>query len=132
MAIWMLPTNSPYGGWAGGGEIDIMEAVNLKADSDEAGVPEGTPEARVHGTLHYGRTWPGNVNSGASYKLPEGLNPADDFHEYALEWEAGEIRWYVDDVHYATHRQDGWYSQYMVDGVLTDAPPGSTLSAFVT
>jgi beta-glucanase (GH16 family) len=124
-AIWMLPTNSPYGAWAGGGEIDIMEAVNLKADSDEAGVPDGTPEARVHGTLHYGRTWPGNVNSGGSYKLPDGLNPADDFHEYALEWEAGEIRWYVDGVHYATHRQDGWYSQYMVDGVLTDAPLGA-------
>ena len=124
-AIWMLPTNSPYGGWAGGGEIDIMEAVNLKAESDEAGVPEGTPEARVHGTLHYGRAYPGNVNSGASYKLPDGLNPADDFHEYALEWEAGEIRWYVDGVHYATHRQDGWYSQYMVDGVLTNAPIGA-------
>jgi beta-glucanase (GH16 family) len=24
-AFWMLPTNSPYGGWAAGGEIDILE-----------------------------------------------------------------------------------------------------------
>ncbi|MET0356817.1 MAG: carbohydrate binding domain-containing protein, partial [Cellvibrio sp.] len=37
----------------------------------------------------------------------------------------GEIRWYVDGVHYATQRQAGWYSQYAVDGVLTDAPVGA-------
>ena len=24
-AFWLLPTNSPYGGWPNGGEIDIME-----------------------------------------------------------------------------------------------------------
>ena len=28
-ALWMLPTNSPYGGWAASGEIDIMESVNI-------------------------------------------------------------------------------------------------------
>ena len=28
-AIWMLPTESKYGGWAASGEIDIMEAINL-------------------------------------------------------------------------------------------------------
>jgi hypothetical protein len=28
-AIWMLPTDSPYGGWPNGGEIDIMEAVGF-------------------------------------------------------------------------------------------------------
>lgn len=119
-AIWMLPTNSPYGSWASSGEIDIMEAVNLKTVTGG-----NAPEAAVHGTLHYGRNWPGNVKSGTDYLLPNNANPADDFHVYALEWEAGEIRWYVDGVHYQTQRDTGWYSQYMVDGVLTDAPVGA-------
>lgn len=119
-AVWMLPTDSPYGTWAAGGEIDIMEAVNLKTVTDG-----GEPEARVHGTLHYGRRSPENVNSGTSYTLPNNANPADDFHVYALEWEEGEIRWYVDGVHYATQRDTGWYSQYLQDGVLVDAPVGA-------
>jgi hypothetical protein len=32
----------------------------------------------------------------------------DEFHEFAIEWEEGEIRWYVDDVHYGT--KTDWYS----------------------
>lgn len=118
-AIWMLPTDWAYGGWAGSGEIDIMEAVNLRAKSDESGVTSGQEETRVHGTLHYGRTWPDNVHSGKEFHLPGGINPADDFHEYAIEWQEGEIRWYVDDIHFATQRDTGWYSQYMNnDGLL--------------
>ncbi|MDZ7922495.1 MAG: family 16 glycosylhydrolase, partial [Marinagarivorans sp.] len=27
-AIWMLPSDDVYGGWANSGEIDIMEAVS--------------------------------------------------------------------------------------------------------
>ncbi|WP_084618433.1 glycoside hydrolase family 16 protein [Cellvibrio sp. OA-2007] len=124
-AIWMLPTNSPYGTWASSGEIDIMEAVNLKV------VTNGSePEANVHGTLHFGRNWPGNVNSGAAYKLPNKANPADDFHTYAVEWEEGEIRWYVDNVHFATQRETGWYGQYMQDGVLKDAPLGAPFDRY--
>lgn len=124
-AIWMLPTNSPYGVWASSGEIDIMEAVNLKTVTNGS-----APEARVHGTLHYGRVWPGNVNAGAAYTLPNNANPADDFHTYAVEWEEGEIRWYVDDVHFATQRETGWYGQYMQDGTLKDAPVGAPFDRF--
>jgi len=123
-AIWMLPTDSPYGVWASSGEIDIMEAVNLNTQTMVDGVLQ-PPETRVYGTLHYGKAWPGNVSSGEAYTLPNASNPADDFHTYALEWEEGEIRWYVDGVHYATQRQTGWWSQYTVDGVLSDAPLGA-------
>ncbi len=118
-AIWMLPTDSPYGNWASSGEIDIMEAVNLKTVTGN-----NAPEARVHGTLHYGRAWPQNVSSGADYTIPN-ANPADDFHVYALEWEEGEIRWYVDGVHYATQRSSGWYSQYLENDQLKNAPEGA-------
>jgi beta-glucanase (GH16 family) len=104
-AIWMLPTARVYGGWAASGEIDIMEAVNLGVDG----------ENRVHGTLHYGSYWPNNVYSGAETTLPDGALPSDDFHDYAVEWERGEVRWYFDDHHFATQREDGWYTLYTDD-----------------
>jgi len=112
-AIWMLPTAWAYGGWAGSGEIDIMEAVNLKTQSDQDGAILEQEEARVHGTLHYGRAWPENVYSGKDFLLPNGVNPADNFHVYTIEWQEGEIRWYVDNIHFATQRDTGWYTQYM-------------------
>ncbi|WP_345549986.1 glycoside hydrolase family 16 protein [Microbulbifer aestuariivivens] len=104
-AVWMLPTDWEYGQWASSGEIDIMEAVNLHVGGED----------RVHGTLHYGGPAPENVYSGEAYRLPGAANPADGFHEYALEWEEGEIRWYVDGTHYATQTSDGWYSRAAPD-----------------
>lgn len=55
----------------------------------------------------------GNLNSGADY-TPD--SPVwDEFHTYAIEWEEGEIRWFVDDTHYATQTQDGWFTYYWDD-----------------
>ncbi len=122
-----MPTDEVYGGWPRSGEIDIMEAVNLKAlDAD------GNPESHIHGTLHYGQEWPNNDSSGKAYSLPDGANPADDFHTYAVEWQEGEIRWYMDDYLYATQRRSevrynangdatglshrGWYAEYFEQG----------------
>lgn len=126
-AFWMLPTDEEYGGWPKSGEIDIVEAVNLKVADDE-----GNVESYVHGTLHYGREWPDNDSSGKAYLLPDGANPADEFHTYAIEWQEGEIRWYLDDYLYATQRQSevrynskdeavglahkGWYAEYFNAG----------------
>jgi beta-glucanase (GH16 family) len=93
-AIWMLPTDYVYGGWAASGEIDIMELV-------------GHEPNRVHGTLHYGEPYPNNTSSGASYALPSG-DFSDAFHTFAIEWEPTEIRWFVDGVQYAT--QSSWWS----------------------
>ncbi|WP_051484516.1 glycoside hydrolase family 16 protein [Shewanella waksmanii] len=99
-AFWLLPTDNVYGTWPLSGEIDVMEAVNLKVtDAD------GIEEAHLHGTLHYGRPWPNNEYSGKEYLLDNNANPADDFHTYAVEWQEGEIRWYVDDYLYATQRK---------------------------
>lgn len=110
--IWMLPTDWVYGGWAASGEMDIMEAVNLNVDE----------QMHIHGTLHYGREWPGNVFSGTDYTA-EGFNPVENFHTYAIEWSQREIRWYVDDVHYATQKSSGWYSQVMgADGYHENVP----------
>ncbi len=96
-AIWMLPTDLAYGTWPSSGEIDIMEAVNLGIWANE-----------VHGTLHYGLPWPQWENHGQTLEMD--VNPADDYHVYAIEWEADEIRWYVDGKHYQTQTSAGWYN----------------------
>lgn len=93
-AIWMLPEKEAYGGWAASGEIDIMEMV-------------GHEPHKVHGTLHHGAGWPKNVHTGAPFTLEKG-SFADDFHVFAIEWEKGEIRWYVDGKLYQT--QNKWSS----------------------
>ena len=95
-AFWMLPQDFVYGGWAASGEIDIMEAVNLDASGGN----------NVVGTLHYGGEFPGNVFT-SEWTTVSG-SATGEFHEYAIEWDATEIRWYVDDVLFST--KTSWYS----------------------
>jgi beta-glucanase (GH16 family) len=95
-AIWMLPTDETYGGWAASGEIDIMEHL-------------GHEPSRVYGTLHFGGQWPQNQHKGASFDLDTG-SFHNSFHLFALEWEEGEIRWYVDGELYQTQGEGDWYS----------------------
>lgn len=40
--------------------------------------------------------------------LPTGQSLADDFHTYAVEWEPGITRFYVDANNYATFTQSQW------------------------
>ncbi len=89
-AFWMLPTDEKYGGWPRSGEIDIMELV-------------GNEPGKAHGTIHYGKAWPNNSSSSGTYNLHEGIFK-DQFHTFAVEWEAGEIRWLLDDYLYSTKR----------------------------
>jgi beta-glucanase (GH16 family) len=84
----MMPLADKYGGWAASGEIDVMEA-------------RGQEPTKVLGTLHFGGGWPVNTFVSNDYVLPRETTIAD-FHLYALEWEPGEMRWYVDDHKYAT------------------------------
>lgn len=128
-AIWMLPSDpSIYGTWAASGEIDIMEYLGDKPNE-------------VLGTIHYGGSWPNNQYTSRTYTLNSGLF-SDDFHVFAVEWEEGVIRWYVDDVLYAT--QTSWSSEngdfpapfdvdfhmilnVAVGGNLPGSPDGSTI-----
>jgi beta-glucanase (GH16 family) len=100
-AIWMMPTFVKYGGWPASGEIDIVEMI-------------GRDPALVHGTIHYGN--PKGAQTG-SYFLPTLETFDQDFHVFAIEWEPGEIRWYVDDEMY--HKATHWYTSY------PDAPEGA-------
>ena len=95
-AFWMLPQDNVYGSWAASGELDVMEAVNLGVAGNNT----------VHGTIHYGGAWPGNLSSGGEYLAP--TSATADFHEYAVEWDPAEIRWYVDDALYSV--KNAWSS----------------------
>jgi beta-glucanase (GH16 family) len=86
-AFWMLGNNIDTAGWPACGEIDIMENI-------------GKEPAIVHGTLH-GTGYPG-AGYTAAYTLPSGAL-SDDFHLYAVEWEAQQLRIYVDGTLYGTY-----------------------------
>jgi beta-glucanase (GH16 family) len=87
-AFWMLPTDETYGQWPQSGEIDIMEFV-------------AADPVKTLGNLHYGDPYPNNKYQGASFALNSGTFP-DAFHDFAIEWEAGTIRWFVDDILFMT------------------------------
>ncbi|MEZ0536449.1 carbohydrate binding domain-containing protein [Caldicellulosiruptoraceae bacterium PP1] len=92
-AIWMMPQDmSLYGGWPRCGEIDIMELL-------------GHEPNKVYGTIHYGNP---HSQRGNSYTLENG-DFSEDYHIFSLEWEPGEIRWYIDGHLYST--QKNWFSR---------------------
>jgi len=93
-AFWLLPRDDTYGTWAASGEIDIVEAVNLGAAGGNT----------VHGTIHFGGEWPNNVSVGNDYLVAS--DATTDFHNYVLEWDQTEMRWYVDDVLHSV--QNAW------------------------
>jgi len=73
-AIWMMPTDeSLYGQWPKCGEIDIMEVLGSQPDIAYATIHYGEPHGEQQGVL----------------KLTEG--------EFSVEWEPGEMRFYIDD-----------------------------------
>lgn len=94
-AFWMLPEQDKYGAWASSGEIDVMESWGSQPD-------------KIAGTIHYGENWPNNKYTGKDYHFPDGQR-IDQWHTYAVEWEPGELRWYVDGNLYQT--QNDWYSK---------------------
>ncbi len=96
-AVWMLPTESKYGGWAAGGEIDIIES-------------RGSAVHETTGALHFGGAWPRNTHLAHSYQFPK-KNAAEDFHVYTLEWNADEIKWFVDGKLCKRRTKDEWFSE---------------------
>jgi len=112
-ALWMLPQDDRYGGWAASGEIDLMEIV-------------GDRPHEVLNSLHYGSTWPRRTLHTHVHPLPGG-SLVSDWHVYACEWEPGEIRFYVDDVHTST--EDFWWScSRVVKGAGVEARSAADLN----
>jgi beta-glucanase (GH16 family) len=94
-AFWMLGKDISSIGWPKCGEIDIMENI-------------GKEPGTVHGSLHGPSTSSRTSDLSAPFSLPAGQNFADDFHLYAVEWEPGTVRFYVDSNLYATFTQSQW------------------------
>lgn len=94
-AFWMLGNNIDSIGWPKCGEIDIMENI-------------GKEPATVHGSLHGPSTTGPTSDATSAFSLPAGQNFADDFHLYAVEWEPGVVRFYVDTNLYATFTAAQW------------------------
>jgi beta-glucanase (GH16 family) len=84
-ALWLLPRDESYGGWAASGEIDIMEA-------------RGQATNKISGAIHYGGASPNNAHSGSNAVTIPGIdNFSTSWHTFAVEWNADKITWFVDD-----------------------------------
>jgi beta-glucanase (GH16 family) len=94
-AFWMLGNDITQNGWPKCGEIDIMENIGR-----EPGI--------IHGSLHGPSSVAPTSDRTSTIFLPAGQNYADDFHVYAIEWEPGAVRFYVDSNNYATFTQVQW------------------------
>jgi beta-glucanase (GH16 family) len=89
-AFWMLGADIDAVGWPQCGEIDIMENI-------------GREPTTVHGTMH-GPGYSGGGGLGTSASSPDGKAFADAFHVFAVEWEPGEVRWYLDGRQYFSRK----------------------------
>lgn len=84
-AIWMLGSNIDKAGWPACGEIDIMEH-------------KGSETNKIYGTLHYpGHS--GDKGNGRTIDIPDAVSA---FHEYAVEWDAANVKIFVDGKLYHT------------------------------
>lgn len=93
-AIWMMPAKEVYGNWPVSGEIDIMEVLGHQTN-------------KTYGTIHYGT--PHGQKQGVYFTQDGAPDFSDDFHEYMIDWEPGELRWYVDGELFYT--ENNWFAK---------------------
>jgi beta-glucanase (GH16 family) len=89
-AFWMLGHSYPVTPWPAAGELDVME---------NKGSQPSTTSSAVHGPGYSGATPFAHAHDLSSGTL------SDDFHTFAVEWDALRVRFFVDDaVHYEITR----------------------------
>ena len=89
-AFWMLGADFEAKPWPACGEIDIMENI-------------GSEPGKIHGSLHGPGYSGGNPLTGI-YTLPATERFSDTFHVFAVDWQPGEIRFYVDGILFETQK----------------------------
>jgi beta-glucanase (GH16 family) len=87
-AFWMLGQNIGEVGWPKCGEIDVLENI-------------GKEPTTVHGSLHGPIPGERASNLTSVFSLRSNAKLAANFHVYAIEWEPGDVRFYLDDFLYA-------------------------------
>jgi beta-glucanase (GH16 family) len=85
-AIWMLGVDRGLVRWPYCGEVDIMEFV-------------GHDSMHIYGTVHFADTTDKRQHASSGGKI-ETLQPYNDFHVYAVEWNPQEINFFFDDSMY--------------------------------
>lgn len=96
-AIWMMPTDSVFGGWPRSGETDIMELL-------------GQNTKTVYGTLHYADQNGNHLQSGNSLTTSTG-DFSNEFHVFSLIWTSNQFNWQVDGVTYQTQYKTKPFNQ---------------------
>jgi beta-glucanase (GH16 family) len=86
-AFWLLGSNIETVSWPQCGEIDIMEY-------------RGQDPKIILGSLHGPGYSGGDALSRRYYLADDRFD--NDFHIFAVEWQANVIRWYLDDIEYFT------------------------------
>jgi len=114
-AIWLMPTDSVYGGWPNSGEIDIMEHVGRK-------------QGEIFCTNHCSD----RLNCSTKLHIDD---CSEKFHTYAIEWTEDKITGYVDEqvTHTYINKQEG-YKSWPYDQkfhLIVNLAIGGTLGGFV-
>ena len=91
-AFWMMPKN--FTSWPGDGEIDIMEYAISTQGKDKS-------SSSIHCKAY---NWPAGTQK--THVQPV-ANAATEFHVYALEWTASEMKFYVDGKQHLVFKNEG-------------------------
>lgn len=91
-AFWTL---GQTGGWPAGGEIDIVEYSPGKTNG---GV---SPANYINRNFIYKQS-DGQTRSLYNFTYLFDITPTDGYHTYAVEWDENWMRWYYDDILFAT------------------------------
>lgn len=90
-AIWMMPSESTYGGWPKSGEIDIMEYVGMNPDD-------------LYFTVHYEGT-DGSGHQSSGFKTTSIKQPYNQYIKFSMIWSPTKIEWYANDKKYFTYNK---------------------------
>jgi beta-glucanase (GH16 family) len=86
-AFWVLGDNIGSVSWPQCGELDIMETIGTDMDNN-------------HGSMH-GPGYSGGQDITGQWAYP-GTTLADGYHNYALEWQPNQVKFFVDGNLYET------------------------------
>ncbi len=87
-AFWMSPQDPIYGAWPQSGEIDITEI-------------KGHDMTKSYGNAHWGNSPGDKQQDKQTYTFSPG-NGADNWHVYTVEWQLGQLDFYIDGNYYGT------------------------------
>lgn len=108
-AFWLRPLEGAYGGWPRSGEIDVLEYPGP--------TPTSWRDRRLVHNVHWYSATAHDNDAMAEGEVRIDAAWLSQFHTFAVEWDAGGFRWYVDGR--LTHQASGGWS---APGAAAPAP----------